>query len=150
MKNLIEEIDSLQQKYMKGILVAIIPANGLLFVRYLFGTSFREYELNSQPIGIVVLLATVVLLITTFVYVIKLALLKAKVIADPHLKEALIDNELCRLHIDKSFKAGFIGTVVTPYVFLFLLIDDPVLVAFSTSTVGSVTLLISLYLRNSE
>lgn len=152
MTNLIEETERQQLKSWKGFLIAWFLAIALLIVRYLFGTVFKEYELNSRPIGIVVLAITVVLVFTTFFFVVKLNLLKGRAKANPQLKEALIDNELSKLYILESWKAGFIGAVATPFAFLLISsfhpINDLLLVTLSTCTFGSGAFLTSFYLKN--
>ena len=92
MTNLIEETARQQHKYWKGSLIAWFLAMALLFVRHLFGSVFKEYELNSRPIGIVILTVTVILLLMVLFFVVKLYLLKGRAKSDPQLKEALIDN----------------------------------------------------------
>jgi hypothetical protein len=154
MTNLIEEIDRLQQKYWKRFLFAFFLLIALLIVRYLFGTIYKEYELNSHPVGIVVLIISVALLIVVLTYIVKLGRLQARAAADPQLKEALIDNELTKLHLAHSWKAGFIGAAVTPFVFLLISsfhpIDDPLLVAFATPVVGSAAFLTSFFLKSNR
>lgn len=154
MANLIEETDRRQQKYWKRCLVAWFLFIALLVVRHLFGTTFREHELNSRPIGIVVLIVSVALLLVIVSYIVKLGRLQARAAADPQLKEALIDNELTKLHLAQSWKAGFIAAAVTPMVFLLISsfhpINDPVLVALATPTVGSLAFLTSFFLKSNR
>jgi hypothetical protein len=154
MKNLIEETERQQLKYWKGFLIAWFLALTLLIIRHLFGTVFKQYELNSRPIGIVVLTVTVILVLTIFVFVVKLNLLRGRAKSDPQLKEALIDNELSKLYILQSWKVGFIGAVATPFAFLFISsfhpINDLLLVALSTCAIGSGAFLTSFYLKSSK
>jgi hypothetical protein len=154
MTNLIEETERQQLKYWKGSLIAWFLAMALLIVRHLFGSVFKEYELNSRPIGIVVLIATVILLLTTLFFVVKLHLLKGRAKSDPQLKEALIDNELSKLYVLESWKAGFIGAVATPFAFLLISsvhpINDLLLVALSTCAIGSGAFLTSFYLKSNK
>ena len=154
MTNLIEETARQQHKYWKGFLIAWFLANALLIVRYLFGTVFKEYELNSRSIGIVVLTVTVILVLTAVFFVAKLYLLFGRAKSAPQLKEALLDNELSKLYVLQSWKAGFIGAVATPFVFLLISsvhpINDLLLVALSTCSVGSGAFLISFYLKSNK
>ena len=154
MTNLIEETERQQHKYWKGFLIVWFLAMVLLIVRHLFGSVFKEYELNSRPIGIVVLIATVILLLTTLLFVVKLYLLKGRAKSDPQLKEALIDNELSKLYVLESWKAAFIGAVATPFAFLLISsfhpINDPLLVALSTCAIGSGAFLTSFYLKSNK
>ncbi|UCG53406.1 MAG: hypothetical protein JSW58_07590 [Candidatus Latescibacterota bacterium] len=154
MSNLIEETDRQQQRYWKRFLIAFFLLIVLLIVRYVFGTVLKEYELNSHPIGIVVLIISVALLVVMFVHIVKLNRLRARAAANPQLKEALIDNELTKLHLDQSWKAGFIGAAVTPFAFLlissFHTINDPVLVAFATPIVGSAAFITTFFLKKNR
>ena len=154
MTNLIEETEKQQLKYWKGSLIAWFLAIALLIVRHLFGTVFKEYELNSRPIGILVLTVNVILLLTVLFFVVKLYLLFVRAKSDPQLKEALIDNELSKLYILESWKAGFIGAVATPFAFLLISsfhpINDLLLVALSTCAFGSGAFLISFYLKSKK
>jgi uncharacterized membrane protein len=151
MTNPIEEIVSQEQTLWKRALVAYFSAMILLGVRYVFGTALREHGLNSQPIGIVMLSVTVLLLLGMVYCLVKVGRLAARAKVDPKLKEALIDDELARLHIAESWKSGFIAAAVTPFAFLLIFslsqMDDPVLVAFATPAVGSGAFLTSLYLK---
>jgi len=154
MTNLIEETNRQQQKYWKGFLIAWFLTIALLVVRHLFGSVFKEYELNSRPIGIMVLTATVILVLTVLFFVVKLYLILGRAKSDPQLKEALIDDELCKLYILRSWKAAFIAAVATPFAFLLISsvhpINDLLLVALSTCLVGSGTFLTSFYLKSNK
>ena len=63
MGNPIEEIATQEQKHWKRLLIAFFVGLGLLGVRYVFGTVFREHELNSHPLGIAVFWVTVLALV---------------------------------------------------------------------------------------
>lgn len=154
MTNLIEETDRRQQTYWRRSLLAFFVLVVLLIVRHLFGTTFKEHDLNSHPVGIVVLIVSVALLIVMLTYVVKLGRLQARAASDPQLKEALIDNELTKLHLAQSWKAGFIAAAVTPFALLLISsfhpIDDPLLVAFSTPIVGSLAFMTSFILKSNR
>jgi hypothetical protein len=154
MTNLIEETYMRQQKYWKRFLLTFFLLLALVITRYLFGTVFREHELNSHPIGIVVLIISLALLAVLIILIVKLNQLRARAAADPQLKEALIDNELTKLHLAQSWKAGFITAAVTPFAFLlissFHSINDPVLVAFATPSLGSSAFLTSFFLKSNR
>jgi len=126
----------------------------LLIVRYLFGSVFKEYELNSRPFAIVVLTVTVILVLTALFFVVKLNLLLGRAKSDPQLKEALINNELTKLYVLESWKAAFIGAVATPFAFLLISSVHPIngllLVALSTCSVGSGAFLTSFYLKSNK
>jgi hypothetical protein len=93
-------------------------------------------------------------LLTTLFFVVKLHLLKGRAKSDPQLKEALIDNELSKLYVLESWKAGFIGAVATPFAFLLISsvhpINDLLLVALSTCAIGSGAFLTSFYLKSNK
>jgi hypothetical protein len=154
MTNIIEEADRQQRRLWTRFLLAFFLAMALLIVRHLFGTVYEEHGLNSRPIGIVVLVASVALVITLIVLVGKLALLSLRANADPRLREALVDNELVKWHLAQSWKAGFIGAIATPFAFLLLSslypFNDLLLVALATVAVGSGAFLTSFYLRSNR
>jgi hypothetical protein len=154
MTNIIEEADRQQQRCWLGFLSCFFLLLVLLIVRYLFGTAFSEYELNSSPVGIAVLVISIALLITMIVLLVRLGLLSARAKSDPELREALIDNELVKLHLAQSWKTAFIAAAVTPFAFLLMSsfhpIDDPLLVAFATPIIGSGAFLTSFYLKSSK
>ena len=72
MTNLIEKTERQQLKYWKGALIAWLLALALLVVRHLFGSVFKEYELNSRPIGFVVLTVNVIMLLAVMFFIVKL------------------------------------------------------------------------------
>jgi len=113
MANPVEEIVRQEQNHWKRFLVAFFMPLPLLAVRYLLGTVFREHELDSQPVGIAGLSASVLLLVGMVYSVVKPGHLTARAKGDPKLREVLIDDELVRLHIPKSWKSGFIGAALT-------------------------------------
>jgi hypothetical protein len=73
---------------------------------------------------------------------------------DPRLKEALIENELAKLHLLESWRAGFIAAAITPFFFLLIRaihpFNDPVLVALSTAIAGSGAFLTSYHLKSAD
>jgi hypothetical protein len=154
MTNVIEEADRRQLRLWRWTLLSFLLAWALLLVRYLLGTVFKEQALNSSPIGVTVLVATVVLLVVAVALITQLARLAARAKADPQLREALIDNELVKWHLAQSWKAGFLGAIATPFIFLLIdtvyPIDDPLLVALTTAMVGSGAFLTSFHLRSSR
>ena len=154
MTNLIEQAYKQQQKYWSRFLCAFLLLVVLLVVRHLFGTVFRQHELNSHPVGIALLIVSVVLLAVMIFLLIKLGRLKARAESNPQLREALINDELARLDIAQSWKAGFIGAAITPFVFLlissFHQINDPLLIAFATPIIGSAAFLVSYYLKSNR
>lgn len=152
MTNLIEKADRQQQRSWRGVLVAYFLLMVLLVIRHLFGTVYKEHGLNSSPLGIALLVVSIGLVVAMVALCIRLALLNARAAADPTLKEALIDNELVKLHITQSWKPAFIAAAVTPFVFLlidtFHPIDDLLLVALTTPAVGSGAFLTSYHIKS--
>ena len=152
MTNPIEVADKQQRKYWKGFLTAFCIAIALLAVRALFYYGFGEYELNSRPIGIVVLIVTIVMFILQVYFLIKLGRLKGKIRTDSQLKEAILEDELTKLNAIKSWLPAFIAAVATPFGFLlissFYPFCDLLTVALSTALIGSGAYLVSYYLRN--
>lgn len=148
----IEEADRQQRKYWRGLLIAFCLNVALLAVRALFYYGFNEYNLNSQPIGIAVLVVTIVALIIMVYFLIMLSRLNIRISADPKLKEALIDDELTKMHVVESWKPAFIAAVATPYAFLivssFCEFNDLLTLAFTTSIVGAGAYLISYYIKS--
>ena len=150
MTNPIEETDRRQQRYWKWFLTAFVLLLLLLAIRHLLGTTLNEYELNSHPVGISLLALKLVLLFVMVLSIVKLGRLRSKAAADPQLKEALIDDELVKLHVAQSWKAGFIAAAVTPCIFLLLSLEDPVSVAFATPIIGSAAFLLTFYLKSNK
>ncbi len=148
----IEETDRKLREYWRGFLVALCIGVGLLAVRALFYYAFSAHDLNSQPIGVVVLIATIVALIIAFYFLVRLGRLKAKINSDPQLREALAEEELTLLRATESWKIAFIGAVATPWVFLIISTFSPfcdiLTIALSTSIVGSAAYLIAFYRKS--
>ncbi len=152
MTSRIEEVDRQQRKHWKTLLIAFYLAITLLIARYLFGTVFSEHGLNARPIGMLILAATVLLFAVALYQNVSLARLMSKARRDPELKEALIDDELAKLHLLESWRVGFIAAVATPFFFLLIRaiypFNDPVLVACSTAIAGSGAFLTSYYRKS--
>lgn len=150
MTNIIEETDLKQQRYWLGFLSCFFLLIVLLIVRHIFAGQ----ELNSSPLGIAVLTISIALLIAMLVFILRLGLLSAKAKADPKLREALIDNELVKHNLARSWKAAFIAAAITPFIFLLISsvrpMDDPLLVALATPIVGSGAFLTSFYLKSNK
>ena len=104
MTNLIEETERKLHKYFGRLVIAFSLAVALLVVRAVFHYGFNEYDLNSQPIGIAVLIATIIMLVITVCIIVMLGRLKSKINANPQLREALVDDELTKLHAVESWK----------------------------------------------
>jgi hypothetical protein len=152
MTNIIEETNRRQKIYWGRYLLSWIMLIALLAVRYVFGTALKDQEI-APTIRILTLAASVALLIMMIVHLVKLGRLAARARAHPGLKEALIDNELVKLHLTQSYKSGFVGASVTPLVFLLISsllypINDPLMVALATPIVGSGAFLISFFLKS--
>lgn len=152
MTNPIEVTAKQQQKCWRGFLIAFFLTVALLAVRALFYYAFGEYDLNAQPIGTVVLIATIIALIIQVFFLVKLGRLKSKVGADPQLREAILEDELSRLYALQSWKPAFMGAIATPFGFLlissFYPFCDLLTVSFTTIIVGSATYLTSYYVKS--
>ena len=150
MTNIIEETDRKQQRCWLGFLSCFCLLIVLLIVRHILA----EYEMNSGPLGIAVLAISVALLIVMLIFVFRLGLLSSRAKADPVLKEALIDNELVKHNLARSWKAAFITAAITPFMFLLVSLfhpfDDPLTVALATPIVGSGAFLTSFYLKSNK
>jgi len=152
MTNPIEIADRQQRIYWKRFLLTFFIFLGLMGVRAVFYYGFGKYELNSKPIGIVVLIITVFVLIIQLFFLIKLIQLKNRINADPQLKEAILEDEIENLNAIKSWRPAFLAAIATPFVFLmistFLPFNDLLVVALSTIIIGSITYLTSYYLKS--
>ena len=152
MTNLIEETEGKRQRYFRRFLVAFSLAVVLLTIRAVFYYGFNEYDLNSRPIGMAILITTIIVFVFTVYYVAMLVRLMSRIRANPQLKEALIDDELARLHAVESWRSAFVGAVVTPFIFLLISTYHPfcdlLTVAFATAIVGTGAYLISYHRKS--
>ncbi len=152
MPNKIEETRLEQLRNLKGILISFFSAQVLLGVRYTFYMFSVNNELNSQPIGYLVVFTTIVMMLIMVFFIVKQGLLHGRIMADSHLREALVDDEVDKLNLKKSWQAGFIAAAVTPLLFAMISsivpFNDLLVVAFTTMLIGSSAFLLSYYVRN--
>lgn len=132
------EIEFFDRKRMKtleihlvGFLIFII----LTIVRYFF----RLGDLNSQPIGIVVLIGLILSLLLVALSTFESARLARKIRKDPVLSDAL-NNEFVRSLEVKSWKAAYLGSIASTIFFaltwFFYPVCDPVMVALTSIIAG--------------
>lgn len=152
MTNPIEEADTQRRAYWKRFLIAFFISLLLLAVRALFYYAFAEHELNSKPIGIIVLLATIIALLFQVYFVVRLARLKQRAGANRQLKEAILEDELSKLQAIESWRPAFFGAVATPFFFLVISSIRPfydlLTVALTTAIVGAGTYVTAYYLKS--
>jgi hypothetical protein len=96
--------------------------------------------LNSQPIGIAVLIGLILSILLLALSVTGSALLEKTIKDDPLLREAL-HNELIQALEVQSWKAAYLGAVGTTIFFavvwFFYPVSDPVLVALTAIIAGA-------------
>lgn len=133
------EIEFFDRKRMRtleihliGFLVFII----LTIVRYFF----RLGDLNSQPIGIAVLIGLILSLIVVALSTLQFSRLARTIRKDPVLSEALY-NEFVRSLELKSWKAAYIGSIGASIFFaitwFFYPVCDPVMTALTAIIAGA-------------
>ena len=133
------EIEMLDQRWKKNLAWSLIGS--MMFVvlsvtRYFF----RLRELNSEPIGQVVLAGLIASLLILAVSAFQSYRLGRRLREDPFLAEAL-HNELINALEIQSWKAAFLGAVAVPaffaIVWFFYPVRDPVMVALTSIVMGS-------------
>ena len=132
----IEYIDQERMKYLKWYLVGFFIFMVLMLTRHFF----RSSGLNSEPIGITVLIGLILSLFLQAVCLIKSAQLEKKIQKAPHLKAALND-ELVKSLTTQSWIAAYIGTSAMALFFAitwsFYPICDPVTISLTSIIAGA-------------
>ena len=143
------EIEKLDQKRMKNLelyLIGVILALILSITRYFF----RLGDLNSQPVGLAVLIGLVLSVFILILSTIRSARLKKKIMSDPSL-EAALSNEFVRSLDVQSWKAAYFGAIGTTIFFaissFFYPVCDPVMVALTSIIAGIGTYQATFYLK---
>lgn len=108
----IESLDKLRMRYLELTLIGIAAALILSIIRYFF----RLSDLNSQPIGIAVLIGLILSVLLMAFSAIGAARIGRKIRQDPALKEALY-NELVQSLEVQSWRAAFLGAIGTTVFF---------------------------------
>ena len=93
----IEVLDQKRMTFLKWYLVGF----GLCMLLMLTRHFFRRAGLNSQPIGIAVLIGAIVGLLLQVVFLVRSALLEKDIRQDPRL-EAALNNELVKSLMTQS------------------------------------------------
>ena len=104
MKTDIEFLDQERMKFLKWYLVSFAIFMFLMLTRHFF----RLGELNSQPIGIAVLIGLILTLLLQVFCLTRSALLEREIRHNPRL-EAALNNELVNALMTQSWIAAYIG-----------------------------------------
>jgi hypothetical protein len=135
---MVSDIDMLDKKRMGYLALYLV---GFVFFLILSVTRyfFRLRGLNSQPIGIAVLIGLLLSLLLLVISTIGSLSLGRKIKRDPLLKEALY-NELVRSLEVQSWRAAYFGAAATTVFFavawFFYPLCDPVMVALTSIIAG--------------
>jgi hypothetical protein len=132
----IEYLDQQRMKFLKWYLVGFFIFMVLMLTRHFF----RAGGLNSEPIGIAVLVGLILTLLLQAVCVTLSARLEKRIQKEPHLKAAL-NNELVKSLTTESWIAAYIGTSAMTLFFAitwsFYPICDPVSISLSSIVAGA-------------
>jgi lysylphosphatidylglycerol synthetase-like protein (DUF2156 family) len=134
----IEFLDQERLRFLKWYLVGFAIFMVLMLTRHFF----RLGGLNSQPIGILVLIGLILTLIMQVIFLIRSALLERDIRHSPDLKAAL-NNELVRSLMTQSWIAAYIGasgmTLFFAVTWFFYPICDPVTISLASIAAGAGT-----------
>ena len=123
-------------KYLKWYLIGFAIFMLLMLTRHFF----RLDGLNSQPIGIAVLIGLLATLLLQVICLIKSALLEKDIHQDPRL-EAALNNELVKSLMTQSWIAAYIGsaemTLFFAITWAFYPICDPVTISLTAIAAGA-------------
>jgi hypothetical protein len=132
----IEFLDHRRMTFLKWYLIGFGLSMLLMLTRYFF----RLGGLNSQPIGMAVLIGVVVTLLLQVICLIGSAFLERDIHQDPHL-EAALHNELVKSLMTQSWLAAYIGsagmTLFFAITWSFYPICDPVTISLTAITAGA-------------
>lgn len=132
----IEFLDQQRMKFLKWYLISFAIFILLMLTRHFF----RLDGLNSQPIGITVLIGLIVTLFLQVVCLIRSALLERHMQRDPNL-EAALNNELIKSLMAQSWIAAYIGaagmTLFFAITWSFYPICDPVTISLTSIATGA-------------
>jgi len=131
----IERLDKKRMSFLALYLVGFVIFIILSVTRYFF----RLRGLNTQPIGIAVLIGLLLSLLVLGISTIGSLLLGRKIKRDPLLKEALY-NEMVRSLEVQSWRAAYFGAAATTVFFAvtwsFYPVCDPMMVALTSIIAG--------------
>ena len=132
-------IESLDRKRIKLLELHLVG----FFLFLVFSTTrffFRKGDLNSMPIGIVVLAGAILGVLIVAFSTLRLGMLHNQIKNNPALKEALY-NELVQSIACESWRAAYIGAVASTVFFaivcFFYPVYDAVLVALNSIVTGA-------------
>jgi len=132
----IEFLDQKRMTFLKWYLIGFVVFMLLMLTRHFF----RMDGLNSQPIGIAVLIGLVVTLLLQVICLIRSALLERDIHQDPRL-EAALNNELVKSLMTQSWIAAYIGsagmTLFFAITWSFYPICDPVTISLTSIAAGA-------------
>jgi hypothetical protein len=132
----IEVLDQKRMKFLKWYLIGFGISMLLMLTRYFF----RMNGLNSQPIGIAVLIGVIVTLLLQVICVIRSAFLERDIHQDPRL-EAALHNELVKSLVTQSWIAAYIGSAGMTLFFAitssFYPICDPLTISLTSIVAGA-------------
>ena len=132
----IEFFDQQRMKFLKWYLISFAIFMFLMLTRHFF----RMNGLNSQPIGVVVLIGLIATLLLQFISIIQSALLERDIHKDPRL-EAALNNELVKSLVTQSWVAAYIGasgmTLFFAITWSFYPICDPVTISLTSIAAGA-------------
>ena len=136
MNSNVEFLDQQRMKFLKWYLVGFTICLILMLTRHFF----RLSGLNSQPVGIAVLIGAIISLLIQVIYVLRSALLERDINQDPKLKSAL-NNELVQNLTTQSWVAAYIGACGMTLFFAvtssFYPICDPVTISLTSIVAGA-------------
>ena len=132
----IEFLDQQRMKFLEWYLLGFAIFMFLMLTRHFF----RLGGLNSQPIGMAVLMGLILTLLLQVICLIKSALLERNIHHDPRLGAAL-NNELVGSLMTQSWIAAYIGssgmTLFFAITWFFYPICDPVTISLTSIAAGA-------------
>ena len=132
----VELLDQKRMTYLKWYLIGFAACMVLMLTRHFF----RRDGLNSQPVGIAVLIGIFVTLLVQVLCVIRSALLERDIHRDPRL-EAALNNELVKSLVTQSWVAAYIGCAGMTLFFAitssFYPICDPLSISLTSIVTGA-------------
>ena len=146
MNSEIEILDKRRMRLLQWYLVGC----GFFIILSLTRFFFRRAGLNSQPIGVAVLVGLLLCLAVLILSTIGSVRLAQKIKNDPSLQEALY-NELVRSLEVQSWRSAFFGAIATNVFFalawFFYPVCDPVMVSLTSLIVGLGAYQATFYLK---
>ena len=132
----IEVLDRKRMSYLKWYLVGF----GISLILMLTQFFFQRDGLNSQPIGIAVLVGVAVTLLLQAICVIRSALLERHILQHPHL-DAALNNELVKSLVAQSWIAAYVATAGMTVFFAitssFYPVCDPLTISLTSTVAGA-------------